>query len=120
MFGNETWGYEAVGSQFKEDARSKVICDGLDKSVQATVEMWDDNVITFVIATGIVDDVAAGDIVLVDYTPTQSGKDGIPVPRNTIVKVMKGVVGEKAWTAYRNFHQKRMQVVTQAQPQMYR
>ncbi len=121
IFGNDNWDYKKLGSEVKDETEATVLC-GSEAPVQATVEMWDDNIITFAIDKDIVDDVDIGDIVLIDYTPTPTGKkeDGIPIPRNVITKVMKGGVGEKAWNKYREFFHKRMQVVTQAQPQMFR
>ncbi len=121
LFGNDDWDYKKLGSEIRLDKKygSTVMCRS-NAPIQATIEMWDDNVMTFVIDDDIVEGMEIGDIVLVDYTLTPSGKDGIPIPRNTIVKVMKGGVGERAWTKYREFHQKRMQVVTQAQSPMYR
>ncbi len=40
-----------------------------ESNVQATLEMWDENVITFLVAPEIAESIKKGDIALVDYRP---------------------------------------------------
>lgn len=75
-----------------------------EATVQATVEMWDDNVITFMVHPKLVRNIKVDDLVLVDYSPSSKN---IPVPRNLIVKILRGKKGQEAWEKYRSFHRSR-------------
>ena len=77
-----------------------------DESTQATLEMWDENLFTFLVEPKIADDVKESSIVLVDYTPI----DKMPIPSHKVVKVIKGKEGEEIWKKYREFHKKRMKM----------
>jgi len=76
-----------------------------DNSVQATLRMWDENVLTMAVAPKIASKIAAGDMVLVDYRP-QEGLS-VPVPKNIVVKILRGKSAEKMWSEYREVHEKR-------------
>ncbi|MFA6213893.1 MAG: hypothetical protein WC717_01310 [Candidatus Micrarchaeia archaeon] len=76
-----------------------------DSSVQATLRMWDENVLTMLVSPKIAKKVREGDIVLCDYRP-ESGMS-VPVPRNLVVKILRGRQAEKMWQEYKEVHEKR-------------
>jgi len=76
-----------------------------DKSVQATLRMWDDNVLTMLVDAKIASKVKEGDMVLADYRPERSMT--VPVPRNVVVKILRGKSAERMWREYREVHDKR-------------
>ncbi len=73
-----------------------------DASVQATCRMWDDNILTLMVATKIGAQVKTGQVVLVDYRPDSSHQP--PVPSHTIVKIIEGKKAELVWSTYRDMH----------------
>ena len=75
-----------------------------DDSVQATLEMWDENVITLKAEPKISKQLKTGDYVLVDYTPVILG--AAAVPRQVITKVLDTKAGERTWQTYKEFHKK--------------
>lgn len=76
-----------------------------DTSVQATLRMWDENVLTMMVAPKIALKVKENDFVLVDYRPEPG--ISVPVPRNVIVKIIRGKLAEKIWQEYREVYDKR-------------
>ena len=76
-----------------------------DASVQATMRMWDENVLTMEVAPKIASRIREGDIVLCDYRPSKGLS--VPVPRNTIVKILKGKAAERMWQEYREVQEKK-------------
>jgi len=76
-----------------------------DASVQATMRMWDENVLTMEVSPKIASKIREGDLVLCDYRP-QKGLS-VPVPANIIVKILKGKSAEKMWQEYREVHDKK-------------
>ena len=76
-----------------------------DASVQATMKMWDDNVLTMLVATKLASKIREGDMVLCDYRPEKGLS--VPVPRNTIVKILKGKAAERMWQEYREVQEKK-------------
>jgi hypothetical protein len=85
-------------------ARAKGVISS-DTSVQATMRMWDDNVLTMLVEPKIAQAIKAGDIVLADYRPEKGMS--VPVPRNVVVKILRGPSAEKMWQTYREVHEKR-------------
>lgn len=75
-----------------------------DDSVQATLEMWDENVITLKTDAKISRQAKSGDFVLVDYTPVIVGATA--VPRQVITKILDAKSGERVWQVYKEFHKK--------------
>ena len=73
-----------------------------DTSTQACVRMWDDNILTLLVAPKIAAMIKAGQTVLVDYRPSTEHPQ--PVPNHTIVKIMEGTKAETLWNAYRDMH----------------
>lgn len=84
-----------------------------DSSVQATVRMWDDNLVTFAVEHNIADKIRPNDAVLVDYTPMNI--PGSPVPRMIIIKILKGAIGKRIFEEYESHSKKRREKETQQQ-----
>ncbi len=72
---------------------------------QATVIMWDENMITLEVHPRIKGNVREGDIVLVDYRPIE--KLNMPVPKQAIVKILRGKKAKDLWAEYAEYHEKR-------------
>lgn len=80
-----------------------------DATTQAMCEMWDENILTFLVDPKIADDIKVGDIVLVDYRPSPQA----PVPRHTVIKILDKERGERVWKCYKRYYeQKRKREVT--------
>jgi len=75
-----------------------------DSSVQALVETWDENVITYSVDPRLVDELKVGDIVLIDYNPTSQQPFR---PKMIIVKILKGEKARKTWESYKEYYKKR-------------
>ena len=91
--------------------------DGVDTSTQAMLEMWDENLITVLVEAQISSKIKKDDVVLVDYRPMQSQ----PVPRMTVIKILRGPAAKRTWGVYKDHHSKRRVVATQGglkQPKM--
>ena len=71
-----------------------------DNSTQALLDMWDENMITLGIDPHISKSIKKEDVVLVDYTATQTG------PRMLVVKILRGDIGKRAWKQYRDHFDK--------------
>lgn len=101
--------------------------ESAEATTQAAVEMWDDNVLTFLVHPKLAGKLKEGDIVLVDYSPSGASK-AVPVPRNLIVKILRGKSGARAWERYKEFHKNQRVAAMSAvpagivpqQPAMYR
>lgn len=76
-----------------------------DSAVQATLRMWDDNVLTMIVDRKIAGKIREGDLVLVDYRPERGMT--VPVPRNVVIKILKGKSAERMWHEYREVHEKK-------------
>lgn len=76
-----------------------------DSTVQAIVMMWDENMITLEVCTRLKSAIKEGDVVLVDYRPTD--KMTVPVPRQTITKILRGKKAKFVWDQYTEYHEKR-------------
>src|SRR3972149_9987038 len=74
-----------------------------DSSTQVLVEMWGENVFTFMVDSHI-SDIKDGEIVLVDYTPLSSTN---PTPKHLVVKVLKGKTADATWNRYKKYHENR-------------
>ena len=75
-----------------------------DDTTQVFLEMWDENLVTFLVEPTLSKKIKEGDIALVDYRPTS---DKIPVPKQTVVKVLSGKLGQNIWNSYKKFHEKK-------------
>ena len=76
----------------------------VDNSIQVTLEMWDENILTFNVTTTLAKDIKENDIVLVDYSPIS---EKIPIPKHKVVKILKGKKGVKMWNKYKAFLRKK-------------
>ncbi|MCX8197657.1 MAG: hypothetical protein N3F07_00460 [Candidatus Micrarchaeota archaeon] len=88
-----------------------------DKSVQATLRMWDENVLTMAVDAKIASKIREGDIVLCDYRPEKGLS--VPVPRNVVVKILRGKQAERMWHEYREMHEKRKRHESRESQQSY-
>jgi 23S rRNA U2552 (ribose-2'-O)-methylase RlmE/FtsJ len=85
-----------------------------DAKVQATVEMWDENILTLNVAQNIAKEIKRDDVVLVDYSPISQK---ILAPKTIIVKILRGEKAEKIWKIYKQLYEKRKkQPLTQPPP----
>ncbi|MCD6402876.1 MAG: hypothetical protein J7K98_00930 [Candidatus Aenigmarchaeota archaeon] len=75
-----------------------------DSSVQAVVETWDENIITFKVASRLASKIREGDIVLIDYSPIS---EKIVMPKMVIVKILRGEKGKKVWEVYKEFYRRK-------------
>ena len=73
-----------------------------DPSTQACVRMWDDNILTLLVAPKLASLIKPNQIILVDYRPSPEHRQA--VPNHTIVKIIEGKKAETLWTAYRDMH----------------
>ena len=73
-----------------------------DNDVQATVEMWDENIFTFLVNQKLGKKIKAGDVVLVDYRYTDK-----PAPNHIIIKILKGEKGKRIWETYTGYYSKK-------------
>ncbi|HKZ45416.1 MAG TPA: hypothetical protein VJ343_01805 [archaeon] len=78
--------------------------DSADSSVQALVETWDENVITYSVDPRIADDLKVGDVVLIDYNPTSEQPFR---PKMVVTKILKGEKAKKTWGFYKDYYKKR-------------
>ncbi len=76
-----------------------------DSTSQAVVMMWDENMITLEIHPKIKSKVKEGDVVIVDYRPSE--KLNVPVPKQAIIKVLKGKTAKFVWDQYTEYHEKK-------------
>ena len=78
---------------------------GSDETVQATLEMWDENIFTFLVSPKLANRIKKEDVVLVDYKIRPSSK--IPVPPQIIIKILKGQKAKQIWQRYKNYYKKK-------------
>ncbi|PIT83965.1 hypothetical protein COU37_05795 [Candidatus Micrarchaeota archaeon CG10_big_fil_rev_8_21_14_0_10_45_29] len=86
-----------------------------DTSVQAVLDMWDENIITLEVSAKIAAKIKEGQVVLVDYRPDE--KFEAPVPRHLVAKILEGKKAKKVWEAYSQMQErKKRRVAVKAQP----
>lgn len=83
-----------------------------DASVQATCRMWDDNILTLLVASKLGAQIKTGQVVLVDYRPDPAHQP--PVPSHTIVKIIDGKKAETVWSTYRDMHDRQKRTAAPA------
>ncbi|MEM4259608.1 MAG: hypothetical protein QXG00_00065 [Candidatus Woesearchaeota archaeon] len=71
--------------------------------VQVVVEMWDENIMTVSVDESINDKIKKDDIVVVDYKPIS---EKMLVPKQLIIKIIRGNKAEKIWKMYKDFFYK--------------
>jgi len=74
-----------------------------DNTTQALVEMWDDNIFTFLVDSHIAGEVKEGHVVLVDYNPVSAST---PVPKHMITKILTGKTAELTWNRYKKYNER--------------
>lgn len=82
-----------------------------DTSVQAHLEMWDENILTFDVHAAISDKIAKDQVVLVEY-----GFHSPQVPENQIIKILETKQGEEAWKRQKNYLAFRKKQMKSAMP----
>ena len=89
-----------------------------DENVQATVETWDENLITFLVDPKLADKVKERDVVLIDYRPSSIRN---PIPKHMVIKILKGRNADAIWKRYKDFFEKRKKSIptTPAREQSY-
>jgi len=75
-----------------------------DESTQATLDMWDENIITFSVAPKLAGKIKKGDVALVDYRPIS---DSIGIPKHVIIKILSGNKGKELWSIYKDYLKKK-------------
>ena len=93
-----------IGKVLKIFGSDEKTAIGHDKSVQILLEMWDENLLIVGCEDGLGEKVKETDVVLVDYTPLNVNT---PVPRQVIIKILRGELGKKTWDRFANYNQKR-------------
>jgi hydrogenase maturation factor len=76
-----------------------------DKNTQATCEMWDENIITFLVSKNIEKKLKIGQYVLVSYRPIKGFNP--PVPEHEIIKILPDKKGQRVWDRYKEMFQSR-------------
>ncbi len=82
---------------FSADDKSII---GFDNTAQALLDMWDENMITVAIDSHLTKSIKKDDIVLVDYTPSQTG------PRMVVIKILRAEVAKRTWKNYKDNFEK--------------
>lgn len=93
-----------VGKVLKVFGSDEKTAIGHDKSVQVLLEMWDENLLIVGCEDGLGEKIKEADVVLVDYTPLNVNA---PVPRQIIVKLLRGELGKKTWERFGTYNEKR-------------
>ena len=85
-----------------------------DASVQAVLDMWDENIITLDVSAKIAPSIKEGQVVLVDYRPDE--KFEAPVPRHLVAKILEGKKAKKIWNAYAEMQERKKRRAAKPQP----
>ena len=88
---------------------------GIDSSVQAIVEMWDQNQMVLGVESTIASQLKVGDFVLVDYNPIAGYAQ--PIPKQTVVKIVRGKQGKECWESFKKYGKKRKDARDNEEPQ---
>ena len=86
-----------------------------DDSVQVVVEMWDKNILTFIVSPKLSKKIKKNDSVLVDYRPMS---DRVPVPRHVVIKILKGKISDDVWKHYNKYFTDKQKKSVKTQPSM--
>lgn len=85
-----------------------------DGNVQAVLQMWDDEVLTFLVPPKLAGKIKAGQTALVDYGLDDSHK--FPAPSHTVVKILAGPKAENVWKTYKELLARRKRQSEERQP----
>ena len=86
-----------------------------DSSVQTVVEMWDGNQLLLNAEASIAPQLKVGDVVLVDYNPIEGISP--PVPKQSIVKILRGKQGKECWDLFKKYQSDRAKMMKQREPE---
>ena len=75
-----------------------------DATAQATLRMWDENILTLMVSPKLASKISPGQMVLVDYRPAPEHHQ--PVPVHIIIKIIEGKKAETIWAAYREMYER--------------
>ena len=86
-----------------------------DEDTLATLRMWDENILTLVVAPKISKEIKVGDKVLVDYRPLEvpTSANAPMIARQMVTKVIKGKRADTIWKEYKKFFEQQRQRQTQ-------
>lgn len=84
-----------------------------EETTQAVIEMWDDNMFTFLVAENIANKIKEGDIALVDYRITS---ERVPIARQVIIKILEKDKGKRVWEKYKDYHNKKQEQIQSTKP----
>jgi len=86
-----------------------------DKDTLATVKMWDENIMTFVVDASIASEIKQGDKVLVDYRPhnISTGEKPAIVQKQLVTKIIRGEKADTIWKEYKRWYSVQKQKATQ-------
>lgn len=86
-----------------------------DSDTLATIKMWDENILTLIVAPGIASELKEGDKVLVDYRPHNISSSEKPalVQRQLVAKIIRGERAEAVWKEYKRWYTVQKQKATQ-------
>ena len=99
---------------FRPDQKGTV---SADDSTQAICEMWDDNILAFLVDKKLSSKIKTGDYELVSYRPLE--KFNPPVPEHIIIKILPKSEGEKIWERYREAYLSKRRKSAQQNEQSY-
>lgn len=74
-----------------------------DETTQVVLEMWDENILTFLVDPKLSSKISKNDIVLVDYRPID---DKLNMPRHIVVKILRNKVAQNVWHNYKQHFEK--------------
>lgn len=86
-----------------------------DQSTQATLRMWDENLLTLLVDAKLAPKMREGDLVLVDYRPIPGMR--VPAPRQIVTKILRGPKAEAVWREYQLVLERIRRTQAQAQHQ---
>ena len=98
-----------VGKVIKVISPQDVNVKSSDDDTQALLEMWDENVVTFLVEPHIAKDIKDGDMVLVDYSHLSPTSPNAQI----IIKILQGDTAKAVWDEYKKHYEKKKK--TQAQ-----
>ena len=86
-----------------------------DESTQVVLEMWDENMLTFLVDPKLSSKIDRDDIVLVDYRPIDEKS---AIPKHLVIKILKNKAGLNVWKSYKlHFDKQKQRALTNQQVQ---
>jgi len=75
-----------------------------DTGIQAMVRMWDGHTLTINVAHKLKAKIKVGDIVLVDYYPSE--KFNTPIPKIVVTKILRGDNARRVVEEYKDYYKR--------------